>query len=170
MKKTFPYLALCLLLQGCVGAGIVKKHAETFRDAHIPEVACPALYSGALYEPGHYRPVSRPKPTNTVVCTSEWLEAHWGKPLTVTRAGPDTLDEIWTYKFGAVWEGVVPVVVIPIPIALPLAREKVEFLLHDGRLVNATQTLQRTVGKAYGLEIGGRHVSFGAFSLEGLLE
>jgi hypothetical protein len=159
MRRTIPCLALCLLVQGCVGAGVLKKHTRMVADPEIPEHAYPALY-----------PVDRSKATNTVVYTSEWLEAHWGKPVSVTHAGTDNLDEIWTYKFRSIWEGILPVVVIPIPIALPVEREKVRFVLHEGRVISATQSTRQTVGGAFGFVAGPCGAHFGPFSLEGFLE
>jgi hypothetical protein len=159
MTRIIPCLALCLLVQGCVGAGILKKHTEIVPDPHIPEHACPALY-----------PAARSETTNTVVYTSGWLEAHWGRPAAVARGGTENLDEIWTYKFGPIWEGILPVVVIPVPIALPVEREQVRFVLRDGRVISATQSMRQTVGGAFGFVVGpcGSHV--GTFSLEGFME
>jgi len=125
-------------------------------DPRIPEAARSALY-----------PVDRSELTNTVVYTSEWLEAHWGKPATITHAGADSPDVIWTYRFKAMWEGILAVVVIPIPIALPLEREKVQFVLRDGRVISATQTTPQTVGGAFGFFVGPCGTFFGPFSLDG---
>src|SRR5882672_9360666 len=110
MNKIIPCLALGLLSQGCVGVGVLKTHTETVRDPVVPDSARPAsVFSRELS-----------KTTNSVIYTSEWLETHWGKPASITHAG---LDEVWTYKFGAIWEGVMPIIVIPLPIVLPVGRE-----------------------------------------------
>ena len=159
MKKVVPYVALYLLTQGCVGVGALKTRTETVRDPVVPDSAGPALYS---------RDMS--KTTNAVLYTSAWLEAHWGKPATVAPVGAGDLDEIWTYRFRPIWEGIMPIVVIPIPIALPVGREKVRFVLRDGRVINATQSRRQTVGGAVGFGFGPCGAAAGAFSLEGLFE
>jgi len=159
MKKRISYLALVLLVQGCVGGGALTKHSEVVRDPVVPDIAGPALY-----------PRDLSKMTNNVVYTAAWLETHWGKPASITQAGAGGRDEIWTYKFRLIWEGIVPVVVIPLPLALPVEREKVQFVLHDGCVTSATQSQRKTVGGAVGFSLGPCSGSFGAFSLEGLFE
>jgi len=159
MKKFVPYLALCLLVQGCVGAGVLIKHTEAVRDPVVPDIACPALYPRDISET-----------TNALVYSSAWLEAHWGKPASVTHAGAGDLDEIWTYRFRPIWEGIMPVVVTPIPLALPIGREKVRFVLRGGSVISAMQSRRQTVGGAVGLGLGPCGGAFGAFSLEGLFE
>jgi hypothetical protein len=59
----------------------------------------------------------------------------------------------------------VPFVIIPIPLMLPVAKEKVCFSLHDGRVVGASVTKSIVVGGTYGFipnpEGGG---NFGAWN------
>ena len=159
MKKMVSYLTLGLLVQGCVGGGALTRHSEMVRDPVVPDVACPALY-----------PRDLSKMTNGVVYTAAWLEAHWGKPASIAHSGAGGREEIWTYKFRLIWEGVVPVVVIPIPLALPVERENVQFVLHDGCVTSATQSRPKTVGGAVGFGFGPCSGTLGAFSLEGLFE
>lgn len=142
-------------MQGCVGAGVLKSRTEAVRDPVVPDTACPSLYPRIMAEG-----------TNTVVYTSDWLESHWGKPSSVGHVGAAGSEEIWTYKFSPIWQGVMPVVLVPIPIALPLGREKVAFVLRDGCVVSATQSRHQTVGGAVGFGLGPCGGGFGAFSLE----
>lgn len=85
----------------------------------------------------------------TSQCTSEWLQENWGSPSHV-RPASGASEEIWTYKFDRAWEGIVPFVIIPIPLILPVAKEKVCFSLHDGRVIGASITKAFVVGGTYG--------------------
>ena len=160
MKMIIPYLSLCLSLQGCVGGGVLKTHTQTVPNPKIPDGA----YAASLYS--H----DMSKTSNAVLYTSAWLQAHWGKPASVSHLGGAVQDEIWTYRFGPIWEGIMPIVVIPIPIALPVGRETVRFVLRDGRVIGATQSRQQAAGGAVGVRFGPCGGSFGAFSLEGFCE
>ena len=155
MTKLVPLLALCLLTQGCVvGGGLMKSHHEVLLDPVVPTAPCPYL---------HERSMS--KTTNSVTYTSEWLENHWGKPSSITHGGAGS-ETIWTYKFRPVWKGVVPVVLVPIPIAVPAGRERVQFVLRDGCVIRATQSRRQRVGGAAGFGFGPCGPSFGAGSLD----
>ena len=83
------------------------------------------------------------------VYTSEWLQKYWGHPDRISHSSTNS-DEIWTYKTDLIWEGVVPFVIIPIPLILPVTHDKVCLRLHDGRVVNATVTKRSAVGGTYG--------------------
>src|SRR6266550_6286090 len=154
MKKMIPYFALCLLVQGCVGGAILKTRTITIQDPMVPDQR-------------EYWPRQRESfdMTNTVVYSTAWLQDHWGKPAGITHAGANNLGEIWTYRYGAIWEGIAPIVLVPVPLALPVAREKVRFLLRDDRIISAARTESRTVGGAYGYSIGPCGITFsGAYS------
>ena len=156
MKRTIPYLAFCLFVQGCVGGGVLKTRTTTIQDPIVPEQR-------------EYWPRQREAfdTTNTVVYTAAWLEDHWGKPASITHAGTDHLDEIWTYRFGVIWEGIAPIVLVPIPIAAPTKREKVRFALREGRVISATLIESHSVGGIVGYSIGPCGITpFGVHSLE----
>ena len=152
---------LCLLLQGCVGVTVLKTRTKVISN---PEVC---VYRDV---PDAVRVRDSSENTNVAVyksqCTSEWLRTYWGIPDRINHLSENS-DEIWTYKSGLIWEGVVPFVIIPIPLALPVAREKVCFTLRDGCVVSASTTKSCTVGGTFGFipnpEGGG---SFGAWSLD----
>jgi len=159
MKKIVSYLAIGLLVQGCVGGGALTKHSQTLRDPIIPDRPSPVLFSR-----------DSAKMTNAVVYTAAWLESHWGMPANITPSRANARDEIWTYKFGLIWKGVVPVVIIPIPLALPVAREQVQFTLRDGNIIDTIQTRRKTIGGAIGFGCGPCGITFGPLSLQGLFE
>ena len=58
-------------------------------------------------------------------------------------------------------------VIVPIPLAVPVGRERIVFVIRDDRIVSATQSRQQTVGGAVGFGYGPCGGTFGAFSLEG---
>jgi hypothetical protein len=159
MKKLILFAILCLTLQGCVGVVIPKTRTKVISDPVV------SVYKDV---PDAVRARNLSEATKSVMettnCTSEWLRTYWGDPQQISHLS-ENLDEIWTYKSGLVWEGVVPFVIIPIPLVLPVAHEKVCFMLHDGRVVSASVTRSCTVGGTYGIILnpnGGG--SFGAWN------
>jgi len=140
MTKTAPFLLLCLLLQGCIGGGIIKSKTSSYHwyDSHSK--------------------------TNAEVYTSTWLATNYGKPTSVST---NANEEVWTYQSDRIWAGVMPVVIVPIPLAVPVGRERIVFVIRDDRIVSATQSRQQTVGGAVGFGYGPCGGTFGAFSLEG---
>jgi hypothetical protein len=159
MKKLILFAMLCLTLQGCVGLVVPKTRTKIISDPQVNIYGRRILDGVLSRDSSEY--------TNMTVlcrsnCTSEWLRNYWGDPDRISHISGGS-GEQWTYKFGLVWEGVVPFVIIPIPLVLPVAKEKVCFTLYDGRVVTATRS--RTVGGTYGFipkpEGGG---SFGAWN------
>jgi hypothetical protein len=162
MKKFAPVLSLVLLFQGCVGAGVMKSRTATAQNPKIPS------YADASAFQAYQRGMSGMP--NTTVFTSAWLESHWGKPVSIIRPEDSASDEIWTYRFRPIWEGIVPVVIVPMPVSLPLGRERVRYVLRDGQVISATYTTRQTVGGAVGISVGPCNTVAGAFSLKGLFQ
>jgi hypothetical protein len=148
---------LCPFLQGCVGLVVPKPHTETIDNPKI---------SFYVHEPYGVTKRTSSEATNEFAYTSEWLQKSWGTPDSIRHA-TGTSDEVWTYKSGPIWEGVVPFVIVPVPLILPVAKEKVRFSLHDGYVVSAAVTESWAVGGTYGFipnpEGGG---GFGAWNWE----
>jgi hypothetical protein len=159
MKKFILFAMLCFILQGCVGVVVPTTRTKVINEPQV------CVYRGAAEA---VRVNVPPQTTNQgpyyLSCTSEWLRTHWGNPDRISRNATNS-DEIWTYKSGAIWEGIVPFVIIPVPLILPVAKEKVCFNLHDGHVVSARVTESFVVGGTYGFipnpEGGG---SFGAWN------
>ena len=119
-----------------MAVGVQRTRTQTFQNPVISDSAS----VGGLH-PGN------PSGTNAIIYTSTWLEAHWGKPGSVSCAGKNERNEIWTYKFDHVWVGGFAVVVIvPIPLVLPIERERVVFVLRDGQVVSGKQSKLERVG------------------------
>jgi hypothetical protein len=122
MAKLVPVLAACLLTPGCFGFVVNRTRTETFKQPWIAD-----------------RPSISAVSTNysTDVPTAVWLQEHWGKPASIRRVSTQGPAERWTYKFRVAWCGIVPCVIVPVPLVLPLAREKVVFFVREGQVVSA---------------------------------
>ena len=124
--RTFRLVAVlvaCLLSQGCVGVLVCSKASTTIKRPFInptgPDVECVSEgFGGNEY-------------------TGSWLKSNWGTPKSV-KAVSGSNEELWTYQFKRqCWCGVIPMVIIPIPLVVPTGTEKAVFLLRDGRVVSA---------------------------------
>ena len=141
-------ILICLATQGCVGVGALRTKTEVFENPKICDSA------GA-------RNVMQGGATNETTYTADWLEAHWGKPRSVGQAPPENRGQLSTYKFGLLWNGIVPVVGVPIPLVLPVGREKVVFVLRDGQVVSAKRVRARSFTALAGLIFGPCGASWG---------
>ena len=154
MTRLIPLVALVLFTQGCVGIGALKTHTEAFQNPTLSDTACvKGLRS------------TNPRQTGPCAYTATWLRAHWGEPKSIRHTGATDLDEIWAYKFGPNWNGIVVMALVPIPIALPVGRERVQVILRDGCVVSGKQTSTGMVGEGFGLYPGICGFGFGAFPL-----
>src|SRR5580658_85638 len=152
LKKIAPLLIFCLFTQGCVGIAVLKTQSATSVNPEIPIVR---LFDDRCL-------ISRDAiGTSADVYTATWLEAHWGKPKSIRHPGATDSDEIWTYQFNLNWNGVVAAVLVPIPIVLPVGRERVQFVLRHGVVVSGKETWTRWVGGAYGLSAGPCGLNYG---------
>ena len=152
--KIITFLFLCLLTQGCVGIAVQKSRTRTFQDL---EVESKAAAFGL-----HSRDASH---TNATTYTVAWLDAHWGTPSSITHNSEGGRDEVRIYKFGPIWRGVVPFVLIPIPLLLPTDRERVLFILRDGCIISGERRESQSVGGAFGCYPVPCGFHFGTFSM-----
>jgi len=166
MTKLILLALSCLAFQGCVGVVVPKTETTVISDP-VAEIypGTGSVFSRSA--PDRFHNGYKPDVTNafyTAQCTSAWLHQYWGSPSHIQQTAGDS-GEIWTYKFDVAWEGVVPFVIIPIPLMLPVAHEKVCFSLDDGRVLRASVIKSTVVGGTYGFipnpEGGG---SFGAWN------
>ena len=140
MRTAILLAMLCPLLQGCVGVVVPGPRTEIIDNPTI---------SSYVREPDGVTKRNSSEATNSVVYTSEWLLTRWGTPQSIRHVAGSS-DEIWIYKSGTIWAGVVPFVLIPVPLMLPISKEKVSFSLHDRRVVRATVTKPWVVGGTFG--------------------
>jgi len=60
------------------------------------------------------------------------------------------------YRHGVAWAGIMPVIIFPIPLALPVFPESVMYTCNDDGLISVYQITTRTVGAVCGvLDEGG---------------
>lgn len=121
------WLAVALMLQGCVGFG--------------------AWTLGSRSEPGAHPRIGQRKGTIDVrtgqsegtLKTATELRAQWGEPDRIQSSEPGT--EEWVYKTdGLRWSGLVLyVVIIPLPAMIPVGSQYVSLLIHDGQIESATR-------------------------------
>jgi len=143
MRTLILFVMFCPLLQGCVGFAVLKQHTEVINNPVIASIR------DSTY-PAHNRDSS--EATNALDYTSEWLQKHWGSPDCIKHVSGHS-EEIWTYKFRLIWDGVVPFVILPIPLAVPVGKEQVSFILRDGRVVSSRITKPWMVGPVAGIGI-----------------
>jgi hypothetical protein len=160
MEKVILLVMLCIcpLLQGCVGFVIVKQEKVVTENPSIslhPNDELPAYSRDRSREILAAHPylatnlVSYPRPwlkpywgTNAVY-TSAWLKSHWGSPNHIRYVGFGSdadADEVWTYRLGPIWEGIMPWLIVPVPLVLPVGEKKVCFTLRHGQVVNVSLT------------------------------
>lgn len=121
VAKNFPLWMTCLLLQGCVGVMFSGAKTETLKQPTVGEKPSIDSVHGTHRAP------------ETIAAL---LRERWGEPFSISTASPSSDGEYWTYRFGPVWYGVIPCVVFPIPLVLPLGREKCIFYVRDGNVVS----------------------------------
>lgn len=81
--------------------------------------------------------------------TASALERTWGKPDRIGREGADT--EIWTYRNGLRWNGVILVVFLPLPLIAPVGWDHVTFRIQGGRVVWITVAVEEETSYICGL-------------------
>lgn len=131
---------LCMLSSGCVGVGVWSTEKASFYEPRIYETAG---MDGVREQP--YRGT-----TDTITYSSQWLQSHWGEPKSVRRTSSVPTEELWTYKFGTCWCGLVPMVVIPIPLVLPVKSEEIVFQIRNGQVVRARRVISVRSGVGAG--------------------
>ena len=110
----FILLALPIVATGCLGVAFTGNHYGT--------TSTPSVGS----KPGHLLEVS-----NERVLAAADVRRAWGEPDEVTFRGDGS--EIWTYRGGLRWNGVLLlVVVVPVPLLVPVGREQVSLTIRGG--------------------------------------
>ena len=127
--KLQSVIAATLLTQGCVG--IVTRHMET------------KTFEPAIVEkkPATYSVCQRSEESGSVESpTGLWVKQSWGEPSKVRRVTRPTEDELWTYNFDHKWCGIMPCVIVPVPLLLPVGTERVIFHIREGRVASVDVT------------------------------
>jgi len=126
--KCTPILAVALFTQGCVGIVTRGMNSKTFAPATVAEKPAPYSVAGSTRTFGPENP------------TSLWLRQHWGEPSYIKQITRPTASEVWTYNFDHKWCGVIPIIVVPVPLLLPVGRERVIFQIQNGKVASAKVT------------------------------
>ena len=112
-------VAACLLTQGCVEVLVMRTEHQSTKTPVVSPT------------PGPYLASARSQGTKSP--SAEWLREHWGNPASAKLVSADPPTEAWTYQFGNPCRGIVPWIIIPIPLVLPLQQEKVVFHMQSGQ-------------------------------------
>jgi hypothetical protein len=143
-------LAVCTLMQGCVGAGAAWTHTASCSNPDLE-----SLQHGNL----------RTRVAADTNDTPAWLETSWGKPTSVRRVGKEGTTEVWTYKYDLNWNGVMLFALIPIPLEVPVGHEWTEVVIQDGRVTSAKRRSTRAGGGVLGWTVRSDFGDFGFHSL-----
>lgn len=134
-------LGVCLLIQGCVGVAALNATKEEISNPVINDVASlNAVSAGTAHNV-----------RTNLDYTAQWLEAHWGNPNTITPESGAGGGEIGTYKFGSSWRGVIPMLIVPIPLVLPTGSDRIVLVMRESRAVSAERVGSRFSGAGAGL-------------------
>jgi len=126
--------AATICLSGCAGLGIV-----TFGNQEAT-IANPRIN----IEKGGLSGEDRPAPWTK----AEDLLKAWGAPD--ERKEADSKAQLWTYRLGVRWNGIVAIaVIIPVPLIVPVGSDYVEFRIENDWVVSA-RTVEDTGLSIYG--------------------
>ena len=127
-------LFICFLAQGCAGVVVCCRDTTSINK--------PSLLSSASLD-------SVFDANTEVEFTAQWLKSHWGPPQSVSVTS-DSSEEKWTYEFERqCWCGIVPMVILPVPLVVPTGKEKIIFLIRNDRVVSAKQIKWQWVGAGF---------------------
>ncbi len=143
-------LAVCTLMQGCVGAGAAWTHTAGCSNPDLE-----SLQHGKL----------RTRDAADTNDTPAWLETSWGKPTSVRRVGKEGTTEVWTYKYDLNWNGVMLFALIPIPLEVPVGHEWTEVVIQNGRVISGKHRSTRGGGGVLGWTVRSDFRDFGFHSL-----
>ena len=148
-------LAVCTLLQGCVGGGIIWTHTAGYSTPDLGH-----LHDGE----------ARSRSTADTNYTSAWLQTNWGTPTSVRHIGKEGTTEVWTYKYDLNWNGAVLCVLIPIPLEVPVGYGWTKVVIQDGRVIGARIRCTRSTGGVLGYTLSGGpcNINVGKFGFHSL--
>lgn len=154
-RHVVTWATLALLLQGCVGLGAWTLGSRIESSDH-PSIK---QARGVI-------DVRKGQPEGPLQ-TAPDLRAQWGEPDRVEALGAGS--EEWIYKTdGLRWSGLILyVVIVPLPAMIPVGSQYVSFVIHDGRIQQATRADWAFKGGAYcgffGMMYGGLGCGTGTF-------
>lgn len=138
MKTTFLLSVACFNLSGCVG--VVAYGTKTTVTAN------PVLKASGGLNSVQPTPDRKSPPTYS----RAWVTKHWGEPSEL-RPSRNGGEEEWVYGYGTYFLGVMPCVIVPIPLTLNVGEESVALTFRNGRVVSASQRAGKSSGAVMGL-------------------
>jgi hypothetical protein len=137
MLKLIPALIVCMLTEGCVGIAVFGTKTQTLDP---PAIRTPAQFD-SVWEYGSTKNIPK--------ITGDSLRVKWGEPASVELSSTTSPDELWTYKFGHFWCGIVLSPVVTVPLLLPVGRHKVVFFLREGQVIKAEVVKSGSAGSVF---------------------
>lgn len=125
MTRSISLILAGIFVQGCVGVATLRTKEETIKK--------PVIWN----QPSIYGVRSEPMSTTNSAFTAAWLRVHWGEPSSIQSNSINSNEKFWTYKFGRRLNGIVPMFIVPIPLIVPVGKEKIIFSLENGTIVSA---------------------------------
>lgn len=135
-------LLLFPLLGGCVGMSII--HPGKFGSIQGPNVSCKVPDS--------------PGCMGSIGNSCDALIRHWGDPAKTSVSGQQRR---LTYKQGLSWAGIMPIVIVPIPLAVPSGHKTVTFTCDGDNVVEASGITTKNSGLYCGLLMSNDGFSLG---------
>ena len=137
LLKLTSVLAVCLLVQGCVGLALFGTKTSTLDP--------PAIKDNAKFDNVWEYGGSK----NIPKLSAAMLRSNWGEPVSVEQSSTTNQVEIWTYKFDRIWCGITPCLVVPVPLVLPIGRQKVFFFVREGQVIKAEVVKSGSAGAVF---------------------
>lgn len=129
---------IATFLTGCVGVVVSHPQHNTYD--------FPSIYAQPSVDSVYVSSSS----TNIPI-TAERLRELWGAPQKIAPDPQNPGTEIWTYKFGRFWCGIVPCVVVPLPLVGPFVTKQAGFVIKEGQVIRADVTRGDTSGGVFAL-------------------
>lgn len=145
--KASCLFVLLPLLSGCIGIEVLFPKKEP---AWVKPITGNSVGTRSGFPPSYGYPATEEDPGGT--CTE--VIAQQGEPDHQSVDGRETT---LVYRHGVAWAGIVPVIIFPIPVALPVFPDSVTYACKDDLLISVYEITTRRIGAVCGLlDEGGR--------------
>lgn len=138
MNRLLAVVLIMLSLTGCVGVGVLypKERSVTHDPEFGPDI-------GEYYPRINYHRSINP---GSLKCSE--LITQWGLPNNISAVGEK---KILIYKHGLVFTGLLPILGVPIPLALPTGRKSTTITCDGEKIMNVFGTGTEMSGTACGI-------------------
>ena len=120
-SRSLLILLITIMLQGCVGGMVLHQNNRTFNGVGVVNADMPPTTSKC-------KNASTNENTKTI-------QSRYGLPTSIETNGDA---ETWRYKGSLGWSGIVPILVIPIPLIVPTGHRDTVLNFSNGKLVSVT--------------------------------